>query len=291
MNSMTGFGKAEVKAKSGKLTVEISSVNNRFLEISQRLPRQFFSLEPKLRDLISSRISRGKISIYVGFDDNDGSLEQYHINRSAIKAYYRQLLNLKKELKVAGEIEMRDLLNLPEVARPEDISLDEAAVWRELKQVFEKALGELLVMRRREGQSMARDMKKRLAVLLKQVKLIQNMTSQAVNTYREKLTRRVEELLSQPLPDNTRIDEQIALMAEKTDISEECTRFISHLEQYRETLSSSEPTGKRLNFILQEMNREANTIASKSTDLGISSMVITIKEEIEKMRELVQNVE
>lgn len=291
MNSMTGFGKAEVKAKSGKMTVEISSVNNRYLEISQRLPRQFFSLEPKLRDLIGSKISRGKVSIYVGFDDSDGSLEQYHINKSAIKAYYRQLSSLKKELKLDGELSMRDLLLLPEVAKPEDVSLDETAVWKELKKVTEKALDGLLDMRKKEGLTMARDMKKRLAVLLKQAKQIQKMTANAVDTYREKLTQRVEELLVHPLPDNTRIEEQIALMAEKTDISEECTRFISHLEQYGETLSSAEPVGKRLNFILQEMNREANTIASKSTDLGISTMVITIKEEIEKIRELVQNVE
>ncbi len=291
MNSMTGFGKAEIKARCGKMTVEISSVNNRFLEISQRLPRQFFSLEPKVRELISSLISRGKVSIYVGFDDNDGTMEQYHLNRTAIKAYYRQLMSLKKELKISGEVLTRDLLLLPEVAKPEEISLDSVAVWKDLKKVIEKAMAELLMMRRREGQSMARDMKKRLIVLTRQVKRIQKRTTSAVDLYREKLTSRVEELLKEPLPDNARIEEQIALMAEKTDISEECTRFLSHLQQYSETLASSAPIGKRLNFILQEMNREANTIASKSTDLDISSTVITIKEEVEKMRELVQNVE
>lgn len=291
MNSMTGFGKAEIKARCGKMTVEISSVNNRFLEISQRLPRQFFSLEPKVRELISSLISRGKVSIYVGFDDNDGTMEQYHLNRTAIKAYYRQLMSLRKELKISGEILTRDLLLLPEVAKPEEISLDSVAVWKDLKKVIEKAMAELLMMRGKEGQSMARDMKKRLIVLTRQVKRIQKLTASAVDLYREKLTSRVEELLKEPLPDNARIEEQIALMAEKTDISEECTRFLSHLQQYSETLASSAPIGKRLNFILQEMNREANTIASKATDLDISSTVITIKEEVEKMRELVQNVE
>ncbi|UCG60584.1 MAG: YicC family protein [Candidatus Zixiibacteriota bacterium] len=291
MNSMTGFGKAEIKARCGKMTVEISSVNNRFLEISQRLPRQFFSLEPKVRDVISSLISRGKVSIYVGFEDNDGSMEQYHLNRTAVKAYYRQLMKLKKELKIGGDITTRDLLLLPEVARPEEVSLDSAAVWKDLKKVIEKAMTELLAMRRKEGQSMARDMKKRLNALNRQVKQIQKRTVNAVDLYREKLTNRVEELLKEPLPDNARIEEQIALMAEKTDISEECTRFLSHIQQYGETLGSSDPIGKRLNFILQEMNREANTIASKSTDLDISSVVISVKEEIEKMRELVQNVE
>ena len=291
MNSMTGFGKAELKTKSGRYTVEITSVNNRFLEISQRLPRQFFILEPKVRDLISSQLSRGKISLYVGFDDNGGTSEQYHINKSALKAYYRQLVELKKELKVNGEIDLNDLLQLPEVAKPDEVSLDDGVIWKELKQVAGKALAAMIAMRKKEGQIMARDMKKRLVILSKQTKRVKKLTAGSVVAYREKLTKRVEELLENPVPDHLRIEEQIAIMAEKTDITEECTRFLSHVEQYGETLATDEPVGKRLNFILQEMNREANTIASKSTDTTISSLVITIKEEIEKIRELVQNVE
>ncbi len=291
MNSMTGFGKAELKSKSGRYTVEITSVNNRFLEISQRLPRQFFILEPKVRDLISKQLSRGKISLYVGFDDNDGTSEQYHINKSALKAYYRQLVELKKELKVNGEIDLNNLLQLPEVAKPDEVSLDDDVIWKELKQVAGKALAAMIAMREKEGQSMARDMKKRLVILSKQAKRVKKLTAGSVVAYREKLTKRVEELLEKPVPDHLRIEEQIAIMAEKTDITEECTRFLSHVEQYSETLATDEPVGKRLNFILQEMNREANTIASKSTDMTISSVVIIMKEEIEKIRELVQNVE
>ncbi len=291
MNSMTGFGKAELKTKSGRFTVEISSVNNRFLEISQRLPRQFFTLEPKIRDLISSRLSRGKVSVYVGFDGNDGSAEQFYINSSAIKSYYRQLRAMKKELKVEGEITIRDLLLLPEVARPDETGLDEAVIWRDLKRVMAKALGDLIAMRGKEGKAMALDMKKRLSMLTRQTKQVSKAAPRAVDFYREKITRRLDELLDAPVPDNLRIEEQIALMAEKTDISEECTRFLSHIEQFTGTLKSSQPVGKRLNFILQEMNREANTISSKSTDTDISSLVISMKEQIEKVRELVQNVE
>ncbi len=291
MNSMTGFGKAELKTKLGKLTVEMSSVNNRFLEIGQRLPRQFFSLEPKVRDLVSSKLSRGKISLYVGFDDNNGSVEKYRINKVALKAYHRQLLEIKKELKASGELSVRDLLLLPEVARPEDVSVDERVVWQHLKKVVEKALAELIGMRRKEGQAMSRDMKKRLTTVARQTREIKKIAASAVDIYREKLTKRLEELLESPVPDYLRIEEQIAIMAEKTDITEECTRFLSHVDQYRQTLDSREPVGKRLNFVLQEMNREVNTIASKSNDARISSIVISVKEEVERMRELVQNVE
>lgn len=291
MNSMTGFGKAELKTKLGKFTVEISSVNNRFLEIGQRLPRQFFTLEPKVRELINSKLSRGKVSIYVGFDGNDGSIEQYRINKAALKAYYQQLLKVKKELKATGEIGVKDLLLLPEVARPEDVALDERIIWQHLKKVVEKALADLIAMRRKEGQVMSGDMKKRLATVAARTSEIKKVAADAVDAYREKLTKRLGELLESPVPDYLRIEEQIALMAEKTDITEECTRFLSHVDQYRQTLKSHEPVGKRLNFILQEMNREANTIASKSTDARISSLTINVKEEVEKMRELVQNVE
>jgi uncharacterized protein (TIGR00255 family) len=291
MNSMTGFGKAELKTRLGRFTVEISSVNNRFLEISQRLPRQFFTLEPKIRDLISSRLSRGKISVYVGFDGNDGSAEQFYINNIAIKAYYRQLQAIKKELKVNGEITIHDLLLLPEVARPDEAGLDEAVIWRELKRVMVKALDDLLAMRRKEGKVMAGDMKKRMLMLTRQTRQVIKSAPRAVEFYREKITRRLNELLDAPVPDNLRIEEQIALMAEKTDISEECTRFLSHIQQFSETLRGHQPAGKRLNFILQEMNREANTISSKSTYADISSLVISMKEQIEKVRELVQNVE
>jgi len=291
MDSMTGFGKAELRTKLGKFTVEISSVNNRFLEIGQRLPKQFFTLEPKVRDLISSKLSRGKVSLYVGFDDNDGSTEQYLINKAALKAYYRQLLSVKKELKASGELSIRDILLLPEVARPEDIPVDERIVWQHLKKVVEKALTELMGMRRKEGQAMLRDMKKRLETVARKTREIKKIAGKAVDMYRDKLTKRLEDLLNAPLPDHLRIEEQIALMAEKTDITEECTRLLSHVDPSRQTLDFREPIGKRLNFVLQEMNREANTIASKSTDARISSIVINVKEEVEKMRELVQNVE
>ncbi len=291
MYSMTGFGKAEHSGKAGKFIVEISSVNNRFLEISAKLPRQFFTIEPRVRELVGKSLSRGKINIYVGFEEAAGSPNKYLINKVAAAAYHKQLKALKKELKITSDIDLRDLLLLPDVTRPEVESVDEDLIWAGLQKVVEKSLHDLVAMRRKEGDAMGRDMKKRLAILSEQVKKVEKLTSGAVEKFREKLQKRIEELTAASAADPSRLEEEIALMAERTDVTEECTRFLSHIEQYEGTLNSTEPVGKKLNFILQELNREANTIASKCSDLNISTIVISIKEEVERLREQVQNVE
>ncbi len=291
MNSMTGFGKSEHSGKAGKFIVEISSVNNRFLEISTKLPRQFFTIEPRIRELVGQMLSRGKINIYVGFEEPAGSPNKYLINKVAAAAYLKQLKALKKELKVTSDIELRDLLLLPDVTRPEVESIDEDAIWASLKKVVEKSLHDLLSMRRKEGEVMAKDMKKRLTILAEQVKKVEELSAGSVEKFREKLNKRIMELTNDSAADPTRLEAEIALMAERTDVTEECTRFLSHVEQYESTLKVDEPAGKKLNFLLQELNREANTIASKCSDINISTTVISIKEEVERLRELVQNVE
>ena len=291
MNSMTGFGKAESKTNIGKFIVEISSVNNRYLEVSTRLPRQFFSLEAKVRELVSSKLSRGKINFYVGFEEPDNERGKYILNVKAAKAYYRQLLTLKKNLKLPGDIEIQDLILLPELVNPERNEISERKIWPALKSTAEKAMRELVTMRKREGAMLARDMKKRVNVIASTVKDIVKNSSQYIDAYREKLMKKLNDILKEPLPDNNRLEEEIVLIAERTDITEECTRLESHINQFKINLNKKEPVGKKLNFILQEMNREANTIASKCSAVSIASAVIPLKEEIEKLREQVQNVE
>ena len=291
MNSMTGFGKAELKTKAGTFTVEIASVNNRFLDISPRLPRQFFNLEPKIRDLVKGFVSRGKINLFVAYEKTDEDTGRYAVNAKAARAYYKQLKALHKELKLNREVEMTDLLMLPGVSLPDREEIDEDLVWSGLKKAAEKALTGLTAMRRKEGQAMARDMAARLTEISKAAKAITGHSTVAVEKYREKLNKRISEVLTSAAPDQVRLEEEIAVMAERSDITEECTRLASHISQYRATIKQKEPVGKKLNFVLQEMNREINTIGSKSSELGISSLVISVKEEIEKLRELVQNVE
>ncbi len=291
MESMTGFGRAELTTRAGKFKVEISSVNNRFLEMSVRMPRQFSAFEPSLRELISGQLNRGKVYLFIGFERPDTSPDKYPINKKAARAYYEQLKALQRKLKLSGEIQLRDLLLLPEIGTPEREDFDEDLIWSGMQRVVSKAITELSRMRRREGAAMARDMAQRLKVLIGFTKQIITMSAGSAISHRDRLTTKINDLLDRPGPDNGRLEEEIAIIAEKTDISEECTRLLSHFDQARGNLKSKEPSGKKLNFILQEMNREANTIASKAADIEITRASISVKEEIEKLRELVQNVE
>lgn len=291
MYSMTGFGRAEVMAKQGKLLVEISTVNNRFLEFSLRLPRQFSALEPKIKQLVNESLERGKVNIYMGWEESAETDTRYRLNMEAARAYAKQLRKLGKELKLSAEVTASDLLQLPEVVETEDAEVDLETLWIQMKKGVEGALTSLTQMRKAEGLAMAEDMKKRLTLMSRLVSDIERDAAKAVPQYAEKLRARIAELLSSPVRDSTRIEEEIAIFAERTDITEECVRFRSHVDQYQKALKEKNAVGRRLNFILQEMNREANTMGSKSADFGVVSHVITIKEELEKLRELVQNVE
>ena len=291
MNSMTGFGKAEQSSKIGKFVVEISSVNNRYLEISPRLPRGFFSLESKIRELVTAKVNRGKINIFINFEEHVDETGKVLINKSVTKAVYNQLSKLQKELKIPGQVTINDMLLIPDVIKPEISPMDEKLLWKNLEAVLSQSLHALVEMRKKEGAAISKDMKKRIVILDKGMKEIEKLAIKSVGNYRDKLTQKVQELLADTTKDSIRIEEEIAIIAERTDITEECTRFHSHLNQYKSTIAEKHPIGKKLNFILQELNREANTIASKCSDIDISTKVITIKEEIEKLREQVQNIE
>lgn len=291
MNSMTGFGKAELTTKDCKITVEITSVNNRFLEVSARLPRSFFSLEAKVKQLVNSNLNRGKVSVWVGYEDSDDSPDKFLINKAALRAYYDQLTKFKKQMKLEGQIQLSDLLSLPDIAKPDRENIDEATIWKPLDRTLSKALKQLIVMRRKEGQAMKRDMNNWLTSVSAHLEEVVKLSANSVEVYRGKLRKRISELVNSLEVNNGRLEEEIALFADKADIAEECTRLDSHIRQYRQVLKKSEPVGKKLNFILQEMNREANTIASKSADFDLSWVAIGLKNDIEKLRELVQNVE
>jgi uncharacterized protein (TIGR00255 family) len=291
MNSMTGFGKAEVSTKTGIFSVEMSSVNNRFLEIQIRQPKQFAPLETTLRELIGSKLSRGKVSVYVNFFEPEGSVRRYPLNTEAARTYHRQLTKLQKELKLAGEVTVSDIIAFPEVMSPPNGEYSEKALWAGLKKSATQALKELSAMRRREGEAIKKDLLARLNELERLNKRISKSAGGVVDRYRQKLHRRMDDLLAGRSVDPVRLEEEVALAAEKADISEECTRLSSHIQQSRKVARSAGPVGKQLNFLLQEFNREANTIASKCTELEISRDALKIKEEVEKLREQIQNIE
>lgn len=290
MNSMTGFGKAEIDFRYGSLSVEMASVNNRFLEISPRLPRNFMVLEHQLKELITKKLERGKINVYINFEAKPDNQSSPYINEDVAKNLVTQLQKLKKELDIGGEVIISDILLHPEVLKLDNSDIEAEKIWPTLKKTTEAALKDLLTMRNKEGSAIAADMKKRLDLLDKEIVRIEKLAVGSVKTYRERLEKRIEEI-QQTAVNQDRLEEEIALMAERTDITEECIRFHSHIKQYRAALKQKGAVGKKLNFILQELNREANTIASKCTDIQITANVIVLKEEIEKLREQVQNVE
>ncbi len=291
MNSMTGFGKAESKTKTGKFTAELSSVNNRYLEFSIRLPKQLFVLESKVREIISNSLSRGKINVWINFAENDDAPEKYLINKSALKAYYKQLKSIKTDLKLSGNVDIADLLKLPDLIVNERSSIDEKKIWVPLKKAVESALKQMRIMRAHEGQVMKNEMLLRIEILSKLLKRVEKLAGKMAASQRKKLTAKINDILSAPLPDNNRIEEEIAIMAEKVDITEECVRMYSHLSLFGKTMNAKAPSGKKLNFILQEKNREINTMGSKAVNQDISPILISMKDEVEKIREMVQNVE
>lgn len=291
MNSMTGFGRADLSTKFGAMVVEVSSVNSRFLELSIRLPRQLAALESRVREFISSKLTRGQISAFISFGDTNNGIATTHINRTVVAGLVKELRSLQKEHKLGGEISVHDLLLVPDVIQSGADAIDLDQIWKSIEKGLTRSVTELLVVRKKEGLAMAADMKKRLEVLSRTIQQVQKQSANSVQVYRDKLTERINSLLANAPKENLRLEEEIAVFAERTDITEEITRFESHIELFRDTLAQKEPSGKRLNFILQEMNREANTVGSKCADFEVSNLAITLKEEIEKLRELVQNVE
>ncbi|MCH9024170.1 MAG: YicC family protein [candidate division Zixibacteria bacterium] len=291
MNSMTGFGKAEIKTKSVQCSAEITSFNNRFLELSIRLPRQISALEAPLRELISKKVSRGKVTVFVNYEKTGPNSTKYSINAEALEAYSSQLKKIKKKLGLKGEIEIGDLLSFPSICEPPSNSTDVKEIWPQVKKAVEQALGQLSKMRSIEGSALAKDMASRVGRTLNMLKAIKSASSNSAKNYRKKLSKRIEEVLANGKLDRTRLEQEVAILAEKADISEECTRFESHARQFGKTLKAKGEIGKKLNFILQEMNREVNTMSSKCSEYAVAKVALEMKEEVEKLREQVQNVE
>ncbi|HSG99190.1 MAG TPA: YicC/YloC family endoribonuclease [candidate division Zixibacteria bacterium] len=290
MKSMTGFGKAATRGKDGAYAVEISTVNNRFLEFSFRMPRHLSALEAPVRELVQSKLSRGKISVHVS-QDKAGADGQFQFNAAAAESYLKQLRAFKKKHKLAGDVTLAEALMFPDVSRQSQEEVSDAALWKQVKPALETALKNLSAMREREGKRLAADMARRLKFIGAELKKIDTAVGTSIKAYRDRLQTRLTTILESVELDKRRLEEEVAMLVERTDITEEITRLRSHLEQFAKDLTRTEPVGRRLNFLLQEMNREVNTIGSKSTDLSITKRVIALKEEIEKIREQVQNVE
>ncbi|GAB4294211.1 MAG: YicC family protein [Ignavibacteriaceae bacterium] len=288
--SMTGYGKGSAQSDNFTAEAEIKSVNSRFLEIYSKLPPALFSKEIEIKDIVRSYLKRGKINLVLNLNRNDAELNDADIDTTKVKVL---LNNLKKIRKAAG---LKDKIRLDHllydrsfiIAGAEELSDQEFEL---LKDALIKALKSLLEMRKAEGNELAKDLKKRINTINKLVSTVESLSSQSVQEYYEKLKERVKSLLADSSINPERLDTELALLADKAEITEECVRLKTHTAYFLKTLEQGDEPGRKLNFICQEMNREANTISSKALSAEIIHNVVRVKEEIEKIREQIQNIE
>ena len=290
---MTGFGRGTATGEDFKVAVEIKTVNNRYLDIHLRLTQELTALEMKLRKLIGARLSRGRVDLSVNFDRTGTAT--YQVNRELIAGYVNTLREVQQEFNLAGEVDINTLMRLPGALSTSRDGLDEATA-ASVEQAVNEALDDLEKMRASEGATLAEEMRVRVAKIEAEVPAIENAAAGLVDAYRQRLQKRIAELVArggnQAVDvDAGRLAQEVAYLADRSDISEELVRLRSHLEQFRAALDAAGEVGKRLDFLLQELNREANTVLSKSTDVSIKDAGLAIKAEVEKLREQVQNVE
>jgi uncharacterized protein (TIGR00255 family) len=290
--SMTGFGRAESQEGDYTYQAEIRSVNNRFIEINTRLPKAYVDLEQPLKKIIKSHCSRGSINLTISLaNSNEGSGEwDVRPNLSLATQYVDALNQIRDSLGLHGEIDLKSLVGLRDIIKIEPVALDPAKKDLILN-IATEALTSLQKMRKEEGENMQKDLAQRIDAIESHAAEIESRHPEVIKEYQEKLNERIKTLNEGVGLDETRLAQEAALLADRSDITEEMTRLRSHLKQFRNFFNAKEPIGRKLEFITQEINREVNTTGSKSSDISISNRVIEMKSELEKIREQVQNIE
>jgi uncharacterized protein (TIGR00255 family) len=293
MKSMTGFGRGTVTGEAFSVAAEIKTVNNRFLDIHLRMSQELAPLEMNIRKLISTRLCRGRVDVSINLERTGGAT--YEINRSLIGGYINALREIQSEFSLGGDIDINTLTRLPGAMGQARSGIDDLTTEGVLRAIGE-ALDDLQQMRASEGATLADEMRMRLAKIETEIPIIEDAAAGIIDTYSQRIQKRVNELLTRGEKqvvelDAGRLAQEVAYLADRSDITEELARLRSHIEQFRVTIGSDGEIGKRLDFLLQELNREANTVLSKSTEIAIKDAGLVIKAEVEKLREQVQNVE
>ena len=291
MKSMTGYGRGEAQGPNYSIVVEMRSVNHRYLEVSLRLPRQLNMLEEPLKKQVQGKLSRGKTDVFLTLEKPVGKNTELTLDKELAIAYHNSLLQLSGITGLPLDVKAEDIAAFPGVLNQEAAEDDTEEIAALAESALTEALSQLLQMREREGQSLKEDILTRVAQVEAVAAKIGELTPLFLAEQQEKLRRRVGELLEDVAVDEARLANEVAFLADKTDISEELTRLASHCRQFAEAFSSPDAVGRRLDFLTQEMNREVNTIGSKSNALIISEQVIEMKSVLEKIREQVQNIE
>ncbi len=289
--SMTGFGRGTAEQDGCVASVEVKTVNGRYADISVHLPRTLTELEPRIKDLVSERIARGNATVSLSVS---GGAVEYGVpvlNESVLAGYQKGIELLRQRLGSEGQANAIQVAMLPHVFEFEAQVTDLEAVWRAVEPAARKAVAACHEMRSTEGRKLVEDMTKRVCTLDGLVRRVEVLAPERVTTARQRLEDKLKEFLGPGTVDEGRLLTEIALLADRVDITEECVRFHSHNEQFLNAVEGNEPAGRRLNFLLQEMLREANTIGSKANDAEIAHLGVEMKEEIEKLKEQVQNIE
>lgn len=291
IKSMTGYGKSEQTIDSLNVTVEIKSVNHRYFEFSARVPREYGFLEEKLKKYCNSLITRGKVECYVSVEDLEEREMEVNVNETLAAGYVKALKELSERFGLKDDISAVTLSRYPDVITLHKASEDEERIWNAVKTVAETAVSKFIEMRETEGSKLRGDILSRADYIIKCVEFIEGRSPETVREYNEKLKQRMKELLGDASVDEQRLLNEAAIYADKIAVDEETVRLRSHISQLREFMNSNEAIGRKLDFLVQEINREANTIGSKAQDVDIAKKVIAIKAEVEKIREQVQNIE
>lgn len=291
IKSMTGFGRCEVLKESRKFTVELKSVNHRYLDVNIRMPKKLNFFETSIRALLKQYANRGKVDIFITYEDTSENQVSLKYNASLASEYMKYFRQMEAEFGLENDIRVSSLSRYPEVITMEEQCEDEEELWNGLKEALEGAFSQFVETRKTEGQNLKRDILDKLDGMEKLVAFIEERSPEIMAQYRARLEEKVGELLHDTQLEESRIAAEVILFADKICTDEEVVRLRSHISHMKDTLEEKEGIGRKLDFIAQEMNREANTILSKANDLEVSNCAIGLKTEIEKVREQIQNIE
>lgn len=290
-NSMTGFGRGQASENGYQFSIELKSVNHRFLEIVVRTPRNLMSFEERIRKMLQGKFLRGRIEVFVNVAETEARKRLVKVDKELALSYDKSLKDLALTLNTEYEVDIYRLMTLPEVLSVEEPELELEDLWKTCAEALAKAAEGFGQMRRTEGEKLTIDLLQRLDLITEFLRTIAERAPNVVTDYQERLQDRIQTLLGEVELDAARLANEVVYFAERTSITEELVRFDSHVAQCREALRSSEPVGRKLDFLVQELNREINTIGSKSNDLEIGQLVVSVKSELEKIREQIQNIE
>ncbi|MCS6807774.1 MAG: YicC/YloC family endoribonuclease [Bacteroidota bacterium] len=292
ITSMTGFGSGEASGHGISVKVEARSLNSRFLEIVSNLPKKLYFKEFELREIVKSKLSRGKINITIAVEYSpEAAVSPVKANLDLAEAYYHQLQEIRKRLKIKDAIKLEDILRYTDIFKSNDDTEANEQEWKLIAKALHTALDKLNQMRQQEGRELSRDLHNRIKNIERTVAKIEQMAQERIPQERQRLREKIARIFESDELDMQRLEMEIVLLADKYDISEECIRMQSHIKFAYEALKGKEQAGRTINFLLQEMNREANTMGAKANDAALTQLVVAVKEDIERLREQIQNVE